>query len=306
MSSSILLFPGQGSQSVGMGNSAYENSKGRHVFDTMDRVVAAQGVHACLSHVILHGPVEDLKRTAYAQPALFAVSLALWAVLQEKGTLIKETVVAVAGHSLGEISALCVAGVLTLEDALRFLCMRGRAMEQAVKEAPASGMLAVLGADKALFASMPCFSGGVCEVANDNGAGQVVLSGHNQALSEAATWLADQKVRTIQLPVAGAFHSSLMQSAQEKVAQALQDIPFHKPHMPVVTNVSAQPQTDPDTIKQHLITQITGQVRWRETMETLASMPQVSQTYEVGSGKVLTNLWKRTVAQVPCTPMNGI
>lgn len=284
-----LVFPGQGSQKVGMGQSVADLPEGRAVFDAVD---AALGYS--LSAKIFQGTDADLKDTKVAQPALMTASMALFQVARAKGVTL-DGVVYAAGHSLGEITALCAMDALSLTDAATLLDVRAQAMSHAVPNG-LGAMTAVLGLDPAQFES-PDFKAlssenAVCCVANDNGAGQVVLSGHKAALENAALWVKEQGGRAISLPVSGPFHTDLMKPAADAVERALRSINVNAPTKPVITNVGATPQTNPDTLKEHLVRQVTGTVRFRETMDFMAAAG-VTDVIEIGSGKVLGNLFRR-------------
>jgi [acyl-carrier-protein] S-malonyltransferase len=280
------VFPGQGSQCVGMGQDLAAHFKeARYVFEEVDETLGYK-----LSEMMFEGPDDRLRQTQHAQPALMAVSMAVVRTLEANGVSISSFAMA-AGHSLGEFSALCAAGVLTLSETARLLDIRGRAMQEAVPEGGA--MAAVIGLAEDQVARIPVSdSGAVCVIANDNCRGQVVLSGHGQAVAEAGVWVKDQGARFMPLKVSGPFHSPLMAPAADTLKEALEAISFKAPHIPIITNVSAQPQTDPLVLKDHLTQQVTGRVRWRETMETLATSG-IQNVVEMGSGRVLSGLMKR-------------
>ena len=293
-----VLCPGQGAQHVGMGRSAWEHKAGKAVFDQVDDALGYK-----LSDLILQGNESDLKQTQHAQPALMTVSMALYRVLCAEG-FDPAWVAGVAGHSLGEVTALCLADVLSVADAARLLQARGRAMADACPNG--GGMAAILGLKPDLFQNLPTFSAGLCVLANDNGAGQVVLSGHQAALEQAKDWVKEQGGRFIPLPVSGPFHSPLMQPAADALANLLAEQTFQAPRVPVYTNVSATPQTDPAVLKDHLLQQITGRVRWRETMTVLQDTVDATHVLEIGAGKVLTGLWTRQGCQPRCTNLQNV
>jgi len=284
-----FTFPGQGSQTVGMGRAlAAAFPEARAVFDEVDDALGQK-----LSTIIFEGPIETLTLTENAQPALMAVSLAATRVLAAKGVPV-ERAAFVAGHSLGEYSALAAAGSLTIPDAARLLRIRGRAMQDAVPVGEGA-MAALLGLDldAAIAIAADAAEGQVCDPANDNGAGQVVVSG-NRAAVERAVELAKARGarRAVLLPVSAPFHCALMAPAAEVMAEALSGVRINPPAAPLVANVTAAPETDPEAIRRNLIAQVTGMVRWRETIAFLAGAG-VDTFVEVGSGKVLSGLAKR-------------
>ena len=243
---------------------------------------------------MFEGPEDVLTLTANAQPALMAVSMAVIRVLEKNGLDLKNKVSFVAGHSLGEYSALCAAGTFSLADTARLLRIRGNAMQEAVAVGEGA-MAAIIGLEENVVAEI-CSSvlgEGVCEIANDNGGGQLVISGATKAVNEAVK-LATEKgaKRAILLSVSAPFHSSLMQPAAEAMHDALLDVNKLTPCVPVIPNVSVEPETNPEKIIELLVRQVTGRVRWRETVEWLAAH-QVDTLFEVGSGKVLTGLARR-------------
>lgn len=284
-----FTFPGQGSQTVGMGRALFDAyPEARAVFEEIDDALGEK-----LSATIFDGPIETLTLTENAQPALMAVSLAATRVLAAKGVPV-ERVAFVAGHSLGEYSALAAAGSLTVADAARLLRIRGRAMQEAVPVGEGA-MAALLGLDldAATAIAAQAAEGQICDTANDNGAGQVVVSGDKAAV-ERAVELAKAKGarRAVLLPVSAPFHCALMAPAAKVMAEALRDVTISSPAAPLVANVTAAPATDPEVIRRNLIAQVTGMVRWRETIVFLAGAG-VDTFVEVGSGKVLSGLAKR-------------
>ncbi len=285
-----FTFPGQGSQAVGMGKDLAENfAEARAVFEEVDEALGQK-----LSDIMWNGPEETLTLTANAQPALMAVSVAVMRVLEARGLKLAEKVSYVAGHSLGEYSALCAAGTLSLADTARLLRIRGNAMQAAVPVGQGA-MAAIIGLDhgdvEAICAEAA--AGGVCQIANDNGGGQLVISGAKAPVEKAAA-LASEKgaKRAIMLPVSAPFHSALMAPAAEAMREALASVQKNNPVVPVVANVRAAPVSDADEIAALLVEQVTGQVRWRETVEWFAAN-DVTTLYEIGSGKVLTGLARR-------------
>lgn len=285
------VFPGQGSQAVGMGKALADAfPAARQVFEEVDAALGEK-----LSSVMWEGPADRLTLTENAQPALMAVSLAAMRVLEtEAGLDLQRDAKCVAGHSLGEYSALAAAGAFTIGDAARLLRIRGHAMQKAVPVGEGA-MAALLGLslEDAAAAAAEAAQGQVCQVANDNGGGQVVVSG-NKAAVERAVEIAKGKgaKRAMLLQVSAPFHCALMQPAADAMAQALASTDVRKPVVPVVANVLAAPIEDPQEIVRRLVEQVTGTVRWRECVEAIAAAG-VTQFYEVGAGKVLTGLLKR-------------
>lgn len=294
MSRTAFLFPGQGSQAVGMGKSLAENfAPARAVFDEVDAALGQK-----LSTLMFEGPEDQLTLTANAQPALMAVSLAVIRTLEaEKGLDLGKAADFVAGHSLGEYSALAAAGSLTISETAKLLRIRGDAMQAAVPVGRGA-MCALIGAEWELAAEIAreAAQNEVCDVANDNGGGQVVLSGHKGAIDRAIEIAKAKGVkRALPLPVSAPFHSSLMQPAADRMREALAGASIQTPKVPVVANVLAAPVTDPEAIRRHLVEQVTGSVRWRESMLWLGANG-VTRFVECGSGKVLTGIVKRVVA----------
>lgn len=289
-----LMFPGQGSQAVGMGRALAENfAMARQAFDEVDAALGDQ-----LTRTMWEGPPEALTLTENAQPALLATSIAALRVLEsEAGFDFKHETAFVAGHSLGEYSALAAAGSLDLADAARLVRTRGRAMQQAVPVG-VGAMAALLGLefDAAAAVAAEAAQGQVCQAANDNGGSQVVVSGDKPAV-ERAVELAKARgaKRAMMLTVSAPFHCALMQPAADAMAQALANVDVRAPSVPVVTNVTARPVTVPREIVRCLIAQVTGTVRWRESVAFMAQAG-VETFYEVGAGKVLSGLVRRIAA----------
>jgi [acyl-carrier-protein] S-malonyltransferase len=286
-----FVFPGQGSQSVGMGKAlADAYPPARQVFAEID---AALGDH--LTTVMWEGPADRLMLTENAQPALVAVSLAAVRVLEsEAGLDLAREAQFVAGHSVGEYAALAAAGSLSIADAARLVRTRGRAMALAVP-AGAGAMAALIGVDfdAAAVIATEAAQGLVCQAANDNGGGQVVISGDRVAVERAVAIAKDKGVRrAVMLPVSGPFHSALMQPAADVMRDALAGVAIKPPVVPLVANVLASPTSDPLEIVRGLVAQVTGTVRWRESVAFMASAG-VTTFYEVGAGKVLSGLVKR-------------
>jgi [acyl-carrier-protein] S-malonyltransferase len=285
-----FTFPGQGSQSVGMGKDLADAfPESRLVFEEVDEALGEK-----LSALMWEGPEETLTLTANAQPALMAVSLAAIRALEARGLSLTDKVSFVAGHSLGEYSALASAGFVSVADAARLLRARGNAMQAAV--APGEGaMAAIIGLEQADVeaACAEAAKGSVCQIANDNGGGQLVISGSKAAVELAARLCTEKGAkRALMLQVSAPFHSALMAPAAAVMRKALADSARRAPVVPVVSNVSVQPATDVEAITERLVEQVTGRVRWRETVEWFAANG-VSTLYEIGSGKVLSGLARR-------------
>lgn len=285
-----FIFPGQGSQAVGMGAElakAYPSA--RAVFDEIDAALSQK-----LSLLMWDGSEVELTLTENAQPALMAVSLAAMRVLGDKGLKLPARVSYVAGHSLGEYSALAASGALSLADTARLLKIRGRAMQEAVPVGQGA-MAALLGADLAQAQELAkaAAEGEVCEAANDNAPGQVVISGAKTAIDRAVT-LAPKfgARRAVLLPVSAPFHCALMRPAAEAMREALAKVTINPPSVPLIANVLATPISDPEAIRARLVEQVTGMVRWRETMLYLKANG-VGTVYEIGAGRVLTGIARR-------------
>ena len=288
--SRAFVFPGQGAQTIGMGRAlaeAYPAAKA--VFDEVDSALGEN-----LSALIWEGDIADLTLTKNAQPALMATSIAALRALEAEG-LGLETASFVAGHSLGEYSALCAAGSLTLSDTARLLRIRGQAMQEAVPVG-VGAMAALLGLDfeAATAVAAEAAQGEICQAANDNDPGQVVVSGHKAAVDRALD-IAKAKgaKRAILLPVSAPFHCVLMQPAAHVMAEALAAVVISKPTLPVVVNVRAEAVEEPDRILDLLIAQVTGAVRWRESVLWMARAG-VTEFWEIGAGKALSGMIKRT------------
>lgn len=289
-----FIFPGQGSQKPGMGRAlADAEPAAAEVFSEVD---AALGEN--LSEILWEGSAEDLTMTRVAQPGLMAVSLATFRALISRLGSLPQSVQFFAGHSLGEYSALAAANSLDVTSAARLLRRRAEAMQRAVL--PGEGaMAAIIGLEASLLAALAdqAGEGEICQIANDNGGGQIVISGHKNAIERAMSLAKDNGAkRTILLPVSAPFHSVLMEPAAAEMKQALGDTEISPPRIPVVANVSARPHADPESIKASLVAQITGTVRWRESILWLADQG-VDLFVEIGAGRVLTGLSKRIVPE---------
>lgn len=296
-----FVFPGQGSQAVGMGRALAEAfPAAAAVFAEVDEALGEK-----LSDLVWEGPEDRLQLTENAQPALMATSMATMRALESLGVTVRHAAF-VAGHSLGEYSALCAAGTFSLADTARLLRLRGRAMQAAVPVG-AGAMAALLGldADAARAVAAEAAEGQVCEAANDNAPGQVVVSGDKAAVERAVKIAAAKGAkRAILLPVSAPFHCALMAPAAEAMAEALAGVAMHAPAVPVVSNVKAEGVSDPAEIRALLVRQVTGAVRWREGAVWMAGQG-VDTLVEVGAGKVLTGLAKRIDARLSGTAVNG-
>ena len=298
-----FIFPGQGSQELGMGRDLAQNFKAaRAVFDEVDAALGQR-----LSATMWEGPKETLTLTENAQPALMAVSMAVIRVLeQEKGFDLAKSIQLVAGHSLGEYSALAATGAFSLADAARLLKLRGQAMQKAVPVGQGA-MVALLGVglDAARKIAADAAQGDVCDIANDNDPTQIVLSGSKAAIDRVAeVGKAHGLRRAIPLPVSAPFHCALMRPAADAMQHALAAVAMNPPVVPVVANVLARPITDPEGIRNRLVEQVTGMVRWTDSIGWLTSEGGVGELYELGTGKVLTGLAKRIAPEATATAIN--
>jgi [acyl-carrier-protein] S-malonyltransferase len=293
-----FVFPGQGSQAVGMGRALAEAFPvARHVFEEVD-----DGLKQKLSRLMFEGPEADLTLTENAQPALMAVSQAVLKVLETEGKwTLAHKVRFVAGHSLGEYSALAAAGTLSLGEAARLLKLRGQAMQKAVPVG-IGAMAALLGLDLAqaqpIAEAAATETGKVCSCANDNAPGQVVVSGHKEAVERAIALAAEQGAkRSVMLPVSAPFHCALMKPTADAMGEALEKVTLSVPAVPLIANVTAQAVSDPATIRRLLVEQVTATVRWRESVETMKA-EGVTRLFELGAGKVLAGLTRRIAREI--------
>lgn len=294
--SRAFVFPGQGAQAIGMGKAfadAYPAAKA--VFQEVDDAVGQD-----LSGLIWGGDIADLTLTENAQPALMATSMAAMAALSAEGVQVTDASY-VAGHSLGEYSALCATGVLSLADTARLLKIRGKAMQEAVPVG-VGAMAALLGLDFATAQAVAAEAAQseVCQAANDNDPGQVVVSGHKAAVDRAAVLAKEAGAkRAIILPVSAPFHCALMEPAAKLMESALNDVTFNDPSVPVVVNVMAEACSDANQLRQYLVTQVTSAVRWRESVLYM-SRQGVTEIWEIGAGKALCGMIRRIDREITC------
>jgi len=299
-----LLFPGQGSQSVGMGAALADAfASAREVYAEIDEALGQK-----LSVLMREGPEDQLTLTENAQPALMAVSLAAARVLKVEFGVDVSRAGFVAGHSLGEYSALCTAGSITLADTARLLKLRGQAMQRAVPVGKGA-MASLIGpkTDLALAEAAAAAGSevGVCVVANDNNAGNIVISGDKAAVDRAIEKAKELGARAIPLNVSAPFHCPLMQPAADEMATALASATIIAPSVAVVANVTARPERDPEVLRRLLVEQVTGRVRWRESMEWMAGEGGVTRFAEIGSGKVLAGMAKRIAPDAESLSLNS-
>ncbi len=296
-----FVFPGQGSQAVGMGQELAAYPEAKEVFATVDEALGQK-----LSDLMWNGPTDELTLTENAQPALMAVSMAVMRVLEARGASLADNVSYVAGHSLGEYAALTAAGALPLDEAARLLKLRGQAMQRAVPVG-VGAMAALLGLDFAAvseIADAACTGDEICSAANDNANGQVVISGHAAAVLRAMDLAKERGAkRTLELPVSAPFHCALMQPAADEMADALAEANIQAPCVPIIANVTAQAVSEPETIRRLLVEQVTGSVRWRESM-IWAADNGITELVEIGCGKVLTGMARRIDERLSATALN--
>jgi len=299
-----FLFPGQGSQAVGMGQSlAGAFGTARDVFQEVD-----DALNQKLSALMRDGPEDQLTLTENAQPALMAVSVAVARVLETDFGVAMSRGSWAAGHSLGQYSALCAAGSISLADTARLLKLRGQAMQRAVPVGQGA-MASLIGPKSDLVlaeaAAKAGSAAGVCVVANDNNAGNIVISGDKAAVDLAIEKAKELGARAIPLNVSAPFHCPLMQPAADEMAEALAGAAISPPEIAIVDNVTARPERDPEAIRRLLVEQVTGRVRWRESMEWMAGEGGVTRFVEIGSGKVLTGMAKRIAPDAEAVALNG-
>ena len=300
---SSLLFPGQGSQIVGMGSEFYNN------FDSVKSIFkkADERLNFSISKLILEGPEDKLQLTENTQPAILTVSYSIYRILKDEYNFDFSNFKYFAGHSLGEYSALVCSMGLEFEDALYLLQQRGKAMQEAVPIGQGK-MAAVLGTKidflKELIKSNNK-NNGICEIANDNAEGQIIISGDKQSVESLQTLLKEKKIKTIPLKVSAPFHCTLMKPAAENMLKKIEKIQFKKPKYEIISNVTAEPITEPDQIKKLLIKQIYSTVKWRESIVRM-SKEHVKNFVEIGPGKVLNGMVKRTIKDVNCFSINSI
>ena len=300
---SALIFPGQGSQIVGMGSDIYKN------FDLVKKIFkqADEKLEYEISKLILEGPENELQMTKNTQPAILTVSYSFFRILRDEFGFDFSSFKYFAGHSLGEYSALVCSGSLNFEDALYLLFERGKAMQEAVPIGE-GGMIAVLGMktneiDELLKSVNK--EQDVCEIANDNAEGQVILSGKKESVNSVQKFLKEKKIKSIPLKVSAPFHCSLMRPASEKMKEKIRKTKFSRPFLQIVNNVTAKPEDNFENIKELLINQIYSTVRWRESILYMSSAG-IKNFIEIGPGKVLTGMIKRTIKDANCFSINSI
>ncbi|HEX5472309.1 MAG TPA: ACP S-malonyltransferase [Lacipirellulaceae bacterium] len=293
-----FLFPGQGAQTVGMGATVCANvPAARTLFDRASAVLGYNLYKLCTA-----GPAAELDSTVYSQPALFVAGLAALEQLKQDAPALVESCAAAAGLSLGEYTALVFAGVMDFESGLRVVQERGRAMQEAA-DATSSGMVSILGMEREQVQSLcdQARDGDTLEIANLLCPGNIVVSGQTPACERIVDLAnAAGAMKVVPLAVAGAFHTSLMKSAVERLRAALADVPMQRPRIPVISNVDARPHNDPNEIRELLIRQVCSQVRWEDSMRYLLDEQRITQYYELGPGRVLAGLLKRINRKIPC------
>ena len=298
---SALLFPGQGSQAIGMGKDLAENySTSKQVFDIVDEALGEK-----LSDLIWQGEIEELTLTKNVQPALMAASVAAHRALLEEGFPLT-SIAYMAGHSLGEYSALCAAGAIALEDTARLLRLRGEAMQEAVKIGEGK-MAAILGLEISIVKEIAelASESGVCDIANDNDPKQIVVSGSIESVNKAMEIATERGARrVVELTVSAPFHCQLMNPAAEQMKEALEKTEIKNPSVPIIANVTAEPVINSDEIRSNLVKQVTATVRWHESITHL-SQKQITNAFELGSSNVLTGLVRRIDRNIKCVPINN-
>ena len=300
---SSLLFPGQGSQIVGMGSEFYNNFNSvKNIFKQAD-----EKLNFSITKLILEGPEDQLQLTKNTQPAILTVSYSIFEILNKEFNFDFSSFKYFAGHSLGEYSALVCSDSLKFEDALYLLHQRGTAMQQAVPVGLGS-MIAVLGAEIELLNELiknETNKNDVCEIANDNADGQVIISGKKESVENFQKVLKEKKIKSIPLKVSAPFHCSLMKPAADYMIDKINKIYFKKPKFEIISNVTADPISDPVKIKNFLIKQIYSSVKWRESLLRM-SRENINNFIEVGPGKVLSGMVKRTIKEANCFSINSI
>ena len=296
----VLLFPGQGSQIVGMGTEFYNNFKlVKNIFDKADEKLGFS-----ISKIILEGPSDQLQLTQNTQPAILTVSYSIFKTLQDEFNFDLSSFKFFAGHSLGEYSALVCSGALEFDDAIYLLHERGKAMQNAVPVGEGA-MIAVLGLKTEEVKNFIKNQKGVCEIANDNASGQVIISGDTESIKIVLNNLKEKNIKTIPLKVSAPFHCSLMKSAAEKMSEKLNNTLFKKPSIQIVNNVNAAVEENPSKFNKILIDQIYSTVRWRESIIYMEKAG-VKNFIEIGPGKALIGMVKRTIKNVNCFSINTI
>ena len=298
---SALLFPGQGSQAIGMGKDLAENySTSKQVFDIVDEALGEK-----LSDLTWQGEIEELTLTRNVQPALMATSVAAYRALLEEGFSLT-SIAYMAGHSLGEYSALCAAGAISLEDTARLLRLRGEAMQEAVKIGEGK-MAAILGLEISVVMEIAELASelGVCDIANDNDPKQIVVSGCIESVNRAMEMATERGARrVVELTVSAPFHCQLMNPAAERMKEALEKTEIKNPSVPIIANVTAESVVKSDEIRSNLVKQVTATVRWHESIKHL-SQKQIINAFELGSGNVLTGLVRRIDRNIKCVPIGN-
>lgn len=290
-----FIFPGQGSQSVGMGRDLFENfSVARNIFEEVDDALSFK-----LSKIIFEGSDEELTTTQNTQPALMCVSMAVTRVIEElSGKKLYEMASIAAGHSLGQYSAICAMGGMSVYDAAKILKIRGEFMQESAK-GKNGAMAAIISSKRDIIEQIleSASEIGICQIANDNSKDQIVISGEGEAIDFAIALCKDNSIKAIKLKVSAPFHSKLMESAADEMREILTDAKISKLKKPIIDNVTLEITDDPEFIKEKLIEQIPGTVRWRETMDLISQ--KCDSSYEIGAGKVLTNLFKKSYPEFP-------